>query len=449
VPRWWWIAGACAVVAFAVYVSLVPFRFVQPPFEPTAATVWRIMLDNRGMSRSNLLANGVMMLPFGFFGAASLIGERARWWRWLIASAFIVATSLGISTAIETLQVYVPSRTPSLADIEAQTVGTVFGVIAWFVLGREVSALSATFASGSRRALEVVLVGYAAVRMLLLLQPLDVSVELPELARKFRAGRVVINPMRSPSLHWEFLPSVLSDVLLGVPIGVLASIVATRPGTRRPALSAMLLGGFFFLLGELGQLFVRSRTADVVDFTANTLGVVVGVALVSVLTTRRVAGQPSARATQTWMTAGLALAALVYILYNLAPFNFTFSRAQVASRAGMLLRFPFAAYYLNPEFKALADASIKMAISIPFGILFQLGWHPNQRRFGRLLELGWLMLTTLFFATVEVGQVFLPSRFPDDTDILLAAFAVWLGIRLARPFDTAPSARKTLSRGLI
>jgi len=405
----------------------------------TADRVRQIMLDNRGLSRSNLLANGVMLLPFGFFGAAALIGQGARLRRWAFASACILASSIAVSFAVETLQVYVPSRTPSFADIEAQTIGTAFGIVVWFALGREVDALTATFARGSRRALELVLVGYAVVRMLLLLQPLDVSVEIPELARKFRAGRVVLNPMHSPSLHWEFLPSVLSDAMLGVPIGVLASILMTRPGTRRSALSATLLGGLFFLLGELGQLFVRSRTADVVDFAANTFGVIIGAVLVSALTTRSVSGERSVRTAQAWVTAALAMSAVFYILYNLSPFNFTFSRAQVASRAGMMLRIPFAAYYSNPEFKALADASIKIAISLPFGVLFQLGWHPNQRRFPRLLEWGWLLLTGLFFTVIEVGQVFLPSRFPDNTDVLLAVFAVWIGMHLTRPFDRAPA----------
>jgi glycopeptide antibiotics resistance protein len=198
-----------------------------------------------------------------------------------------------------------------------------------------------------------------------------------------------------------------------------------------------VLGGLYFLLGELAQLFVRSRVADVVDLSANVCGVVIGVMLMSALTSRTVSGQRSLRTAQAWLTAALALSALFYVLYNLSPFNFTFSRAQVAGRAGMLLRVPFAGYYQNPEFKALADACIKIAIALPFGVLFQLGWQPDKNRFGRLLQSGWLVLTGIFFAAVEVGQVFLPSRYPDDTDILLAVLAVWIGMRVTRPFGAA------------
>jgi VanZ family protein len=378
-----------------------------------------------------------MLVPFGFFGTAALAGAAPGVARRALACAVVLSVSLVLSVTIETLQVFVPRRTPSLADIQAQAVGTAIGAFAWAALGRECGALLARFASGSRRALEAVLAGYAAIRYLLLLGPLDVSVGLPELARKFRTGGVVLNPLASPALRWEQVPALLSDVVLAAPVGVLAMIAATPPGTRRRVPSAVFYGGLFFLSAEIAQLFVRSRRADVADLAANALGVAAGALLAAAVTTRVVGARQARPASHAVLTGGIVVAALLYAAYNLSPFDFTFSRAQVASRAGMLAGVPFHAYYVNQEFKALADLFLKVSLALPLGVLFQMRWRPDDSPFRRSLVTGWLVVSAAFFSAVEVGQVFLPSRFPDNSDIILGVGAVWLGMRLARPFSRA------------
>jgi VanZ family protein len=38
-----------------------------------------------------------------------------------------------------------------------------------------------------------------------------------------------------------------------------------------------------------------------------------------------------------------------------------------------------------------------------------------------------ILIGLAIFTAVEVGQMFLPSRYPDETDILLGVFGAWLG----------------------
>jgi VanZ family protein len=130
----------------------------------------------------------------------------------------------------------------------------------------------------------------------------------------------------------------------------------------------------------------------------------------------------------------LGLAASLYVSYNLTPFDFAFSRQTMGDRLDVFSRVPFHGYYQNPEFKALRDALTKICLALPFGLLFQLRFRPDARQHRRIWIAGWLIVTTLFFTGVEIGQVFVPSRFPDNTDVLLAIGGVWLGIRAARPF---------------
>jgi glycopeptide antibiotics resistance protein len=145
--------------------------------------------------------------------------------------------------------------------------------------------------------------------------------------------------------------------------------------------------------------------------------------------------QPRGRAAPRALEAGLALAMIVYAAANLSPFDFTLSRDVVLERAGRLMSIPFTGYYQNQEFKALSDLLTKMAMTMPLGVLFQLRARPHASPYRRLLTSGWLLFAGLFFLAVEGGQVLLPSRFPESTDILIGIFAVWLGMRLTRPFS--------------
>jgi VanZ family protein len=437
--QWWWAALALGVAAFAIYISLVPFNFVRPHAGLTMTGLLERTLDRRVGSHTNLLANVVMFVPLGFFGLGVFVHEQSRAWQWLIAAAGVLAASLTLSFTIEAAQVLVPGRTPSLFDIVAQTLGACIGMVGWAALAKEVRTFSLRFAAGSRRALETALAGYAVVHMYLLLQPLDVTVELTDIWRRIRAGRVVLNPLRSPTLTWDLLPAMLADFALAAPIGVLAAIAGRPAGTRRGMLPAVALGWSFFACGEIAQIFVRSRTADIVDLLANGLGVLAGVALVSAVTPGPI--ESERRQPGTWrLRTGLIVATLIYAAYNLSPFDFTYAGQATIRRFNVLLNPPFLGYYINQEFKALADIAIKVSLSVPFGLFFQRLFRPDLSAYRRTVTIAWFGSMAAFFTAVEVGQVFVPSRYPDNTDVLLALTGIWVGIRLARPFTSPATA---------
>jgi VanZ family protein len=439
VPRWWWAVAAAAVAAFAAYISLVPFDFVRPPAGVTLIHLLQTRVETRIGSDSNLLANAVMFAPFGFFGTGALVNERSRALRWVAAVLVVLVTSVLLSCTIEFLQIFVPGRTPSVIDVSSQLAGTLGGVAAWAVLGREVRTWSVRFAAGSRSALELVLAMYAAVRFLLFLQPMDVTVELSDLAHKFRAGGIVLDPLRSPLLHGAMLPSVLSDLLLAVPIGVLAVIARNPRDRRRGAAPAMAFGVLFFLLAEMARVFIRSQTADAADLLLNCLGMAVGVAITSALVPHRATPADLAADTASshrgLLGPALVAAALLYAAYNWSPFDFTFSRGFVADRLSALGHVPFESYYVNSISNAVTQIVTKVMLALPLGALFQLWIRPERTAYRRSITAIWLAATALFFTAIEVGQALLPSRYPDNTDIILAVAGVWIGMQLVRPFQ--------------
>jgi glycopeptide antibiotics resistance protein len=267
-----------------------------------------------------------------------------------------------------------------------------------------------------------------------------VTVDLGVVAERYRDGRIILSPLRSPALTWDLLPSLIADLVMAAPVGVFMSLAGMAPGARRSAARAFMLGGGIFLIGELVQVFVVSRTADVVDLTAALVGVSIGAVLTASIGTVS-SGQPggAARARPALLMSLIAVTGL-YVVYNWTPFDFNLSEEFVAGRVGRLLAVPFAGYYQNAEFKALSDATIKLSLSVPFGVLLQFLVRPDRVPYRRSATLLVLILATVFFAVVEFGQVLLPSRYPDNTDVLLAVLGVWAGMRFTRQFQPRAAA---------
>jgi VanZ family protein len=219
---------------------------------------------------------------------------------------------------------------------------------------------------------------------------------------------------------------------MAVPAGVLA-VIGWRGGARNSALVACALVVVFFGCAEAAQVFVRSRTADVVDFLVNVSGAATGVLLAIQLVPHRRGSYGRARRRRV-LGGALAVMAGLYVVYNWSPFDFTWSSAIVEGRASRLWAVPFASYYQNAEFKALSDATVKLCLSAPFGILIQLLiGRPAQSA----ASMAAVVASAIFFAVVETGQLLLPSRFPDNTDVLLATGGVLAAMHLTRRFQAS------------
>jgi VanZ family protein len=413
---------------FAAYISLVPFNFTWPP-DATLGDAFQRLVETELIPRSaraNFVGNVLLFCPFGFFGAGAVFSAARRAAGHVMGAAALVALSIAWSVAIEFLQVFVPGRTPSLADVPAQTAGTLAGLAAWLLVSRDIYRWAGRQRSDRwHDTLSLGLMLFTAGRVLAMLLPLDVTLDLGLLAEKYRNGLIVLNPMKSPNLSGDGLPLALADLVLSLPIGVLACLWAMPQGHRRRAGVALLLGWTLVGFVEAAQVFVMSRNADVADWFVNAIGVAGGVWL----TTRYLPGRSSpAHATPRWIPFGALAASLVfYSVYNWSPFDFHLSGDLVRSRAPMMFEPPFYGYYQNPEVKAVSDLLIKIALALPIGLC--LGWsiRAGGVRYGRVLIALASVLAVLFFTAVEAGQILLPTRYPDSTDILLGLIGVLAG----------------------
>jgi VanZ family protein len=134
----------------------------------------------------------------------------------------------------------------------------------------------------------------------------------------------------------------------------------------------------------------------------------------------------------------LVVSLALYVVYNWTPFDFAISGDVIRPRIPMIFDVPFHAYYVNPELKAIGDLLVKISLGVPIGIC--LSWWIGSRTadYRRVAISAAVVSTALFLMAVEAGQILLPTRYPDNTDILLGAAGVlggsWIGrLSLLRP----------------
>lgn len=141
--------------------TLFPYDFF---FRETTNSFADLFLLSR-LSGRDIGANILLFLPFGF-AFTGLIQEKQ--FRWLFRLALVLTVSAGLSFAVEILQVFLPSRTPSLLDVVANSLGAFLGCLCFRLGGVKILSCTAALGARSRRLLSTKILvagflGYAAL----------------------------------------------------------------------------------------------------------------------------------------------------------------------------------------------------------------------------------------------------------------------------------------------
>ena len=331
---------AVAAMAFAVYVSLMPFNLRAVPFGAALEQfTFVVTTPTTGrVSRTNFLANLLLFVPIGFALAGALLVDR-RWQLARLARAVTIALggALLVSLTAEFLQIFAPGRVPARSDIEAQAVGCLAGITAWLVAGQWLTGWlrAAPSRSGTGRAAKV-LTAYAAVWIVVNLAPFDFTFDLGELAQRVRSGLITVMPfagMARPTsrMVWDVVISVLS----AIPLGALGGTAASHHGRRRVG-RGVLVGGAIVLGVEAVQVFIASHAADGTDVLSGWLGVVAGACVSARLLAAHTASQAAVPRDAGRRWSGWLLAAWcgVLLMYHWMPYDFSFDPALIRRQAG-------------------------------------------------------------------------------------------------------------------
>ncbi|MFN8065279.1 MAG: VanZ family protein [Vicinamibacterales bacterium] len=423
---------------FVVYGSLVPFDFERiHPHE--AVSLFREVITGpvRIDSRTDLAVNFLLFIPFGYFMVAALRTDGRS--RVVDALAAVITMAVGVVFAfsIEFAQLFFPSRVVALSDMLAESVGGIAGTLSWLVVGGELTAWLRGFSGERERPalLQRVLLLYSALFVASQMMPLDLTVSLGELAHKYRRGAIILRPFSFVHASWSAaMWDYLGDVALNAPLGAAAVLAWTNPGRRRHPLKAFALAASIVALIELGQVFVMSRYADVTDVITGSVGAALGVMLASAVSSRPVLVHVGRRPERLALLGRLLTPVWLAIMaaYHWAPYDFTLSPEQVTEGMHRLLQIPFLSYFLGTEFNAFTEMARKTALALPLGILLGAAWPVTSTSAGtRLRRVGLALIGFVLLCGIEVGQVFLPTRYPDLTDACIGEVGLLVGVWIA------------------
>jgi VanZ family protein len=246
------------------------------------------------------------------------------------------------------------------------------------------------------------------------LSPFDVSLDVGDLKAAVAKARPIPfgAPMKGttpPAEPWKWTEEVLGWTLVGG-LGALATRESGWGGIR--ALGGIVaLSGALSLAIEALQIVIPSRGVDMTSVILSILGTIVGVSVVM---------RSASKSARGWITPALLMWGCVLALSAWTPPRFTWPQPPYLRPERLV---PFWSYYVRMSVEDLADLLGQVLAFLPVGAL--LAARPAGRSVGSsaLIGLG-------CGAVLEIGQVFLPDRTADLTDVFAAAVGAGLGSAL-------------------
>jgi VanZ family protein len=265
------LAAAASVTAVLItYASLGPLRM-----HVGLSIAWRVLAETWPPlieSKTDFFSNVLLQAPLGFLAAGAIAADRPK--RRGIAVGLTALVCAALAVAIELAQVSIPSRTPQLVDVVAETIGGVAGAVCWTVAGDALLAIVRPWWRARGGPVPAALLIYVACWTLWQWLPFDFTVRPAEVAGKYRAGMIAFSPPREPPVI--MLVTGVLACLAAVPIG-LAALRALGDNTSR--VRAVLASVAWVLAVAAGQTAVLSRATSLLSFVAASVGCALGVFL--------------------------------------------------------------------------------------------------------------------------------------------------------------------------
>jgi len=368
-----WLLAVCLVLV--THGSLYPWTFVQPG---SLWSAWSAMWhqDSWWTSLGDVVGNVVLFVPVGLLGVCVQDRTRAFAPRRVV---FLFVWSMLFATALQVLQIWIPSRSAAVSDAVWNLVGLLMGV---------------TVAAGARTSIEQVLEGkVSSSAAALMLATLWLAIEwwpfLPTI--DWQHVKNALKPLlMTPRWSWYSF----AEVSLG--LGLMMNLLRDHR-SRTSFVLAMVA------LAILGKLFINGQSLSV----SHSLGWLAGLALGGVL----------------WRLSA-PKAAMTSLGTALAWFTFDELRPFVPTdMAGSFTWVPFVA--------SLKGSMVSNTLALCWNAFWLGAVMACARTLGA--NLGGLAVTLgLWTLLLEGAQVWLPDRVADITPALFPALW-WLMLKVVAP----------------
>ncbi|MFO0813531.1 MAG: VanZ family protein [Gemmatales bacterium] len=415
--------------AIIFYGSLVPFHF-QPLSIGELLEQFKQVCTSpiRLTSRSDFLANVLLFVPLSFLALGTL-SLNQRLLPWLL----LIPVSLGCTlfgAFVEFLQLMFPPRNSSLNDILAQLIGSFTGTLLWVVAGsrliKSTEAFSKRYASRNR------LIPFLLIYLLLIIVlesvPFDFTLSPVELVHKWREGRIHLIPFAAFLDPDRNMPTKTAwNIVQFLPLGLMLGFGKDLRGYQAAGLGLLMAGGV-----EVLQLLVLGRHFEPTDIITGSLAVFSGWSMMLMRD-----GSANNRSIKHLLL--LAWAILVCWV-NWTPFDFTTSGAE--NRLHEISLIPFADYQQKHYLSAFDDLIHKLILFMLLGVMLSL--ETIRKPSAAII----FLTGTLIAGVIEAGQIFLPTRYPSSSDVVLGAVGAVMGHLIVSSYQASKYARLPLEASL-
>ncbi len=386
---------------FVIYGSLVPFNYEPIGWEETWARWREVRARPLGVdSRSDFATNVLLFIPLNFLLVGTCAVGRGRKIA-ILAAVFVIPCCSALSAAIEFTQLWFPQRVSSMNDVLAETIGAVFGSLAWILAGQRITEYveSLWIAAGPNNLAVKLLPAYLFVLVVIHVMPLDLTISPADVYRKWKQGRVLPIPfMTDYGSVAQCVFKTTWNMLYFAPLGWLLSLWPGRlfaSGWRVLAAGAVTAATVEFM-----QLFVMTRYCDATDIVTGTAAVWLAWRLSEAWQMRSPGGVVDAlRSRLVWLRVGIFLVWLSLLaVADWYPLNVV-----SAESAAVVSKTPNEAAHRKNEWALSADGgtitnkegkTLAVRTVGPFVVL--VDWQVVQQRWQ---ETSWVPLVDLFAGT--------------------------------------------------
>jgi len=198
-----------------IYASIIPIRYTPLSWTDTWFRFTQIPWLTLGLEkRADWVANGLVLIPFGFFMSGSILWKRSNI---LLSLSFFVLFAIlhgAFVCAIEFFQIWFPPRVLSQNDMLAGYLGGLAGVTFWHAVGQRVVEEVFKFIRSEPGLPRITILAKCCAIGLLLysLMPLDVMLSLSEWKQKFWQDRMTFIPFSD----WQGVKEAVLSILLRI-----------------------------------------------------------------------------------------------------------------------------------------------------------------------------------------------------------------------------------------
>ncbi len=447
---------------FILYATTIPFAFhfsaeyLQAKLAAFGSNPFQLKTA-QGFGTTDIVSNVLLFAPLGFlFVSARLTANMLLRRRHVILQAGFAG--LALSVLVESLQLFLETRTTSAIDLIANAAGVTIGAGVALRYQRYFQPHVLKFAQQqlARSPQLTLFYAYAALLFLSQLAPFAISLDVSTLKK---AVKSIDFYLPQTAAH---LGELSARSILFAAFGFLW--LRTRERNREPKtifLSVLLTLGAATVI-ECAQLFIVSHTATLRNLLAGLEGGLYG-AVLHLLAQMRAARVAKARRVTRSHNLALNLALghwlSYYLLMELQPYAFNFSSASLSRKMLAFHWLPFIEYYNRTEPLSLFDLSKGLAYFALLTLLLLYRLQPRQINVSLYDMLIIAGIAVGLSGLVEIAQLGLPARASGVTDgvnsVLGVAAGWWLWQqrritevqpRLGRGFSGSLSALKSKPR---